>query len=224
MRRLATLAFLLATASSADAANPYPVPAGARSVALGYRSQWIEAAKRNPFFYHVEPGMAVDKMEVLDGFANVMLIGPDVVRFAESGKMDPFDFASRILYEFPMMVEGVHVGNLVIRARTDADADTAGAYVVSGITGPGGVVQRAVDRAGGYARAETFSVVTFSDESFAGVFLRLAVADGIQYAPPSASGPFFFIGTAVFLSAEQAVPVIRAQILERARASAEPGK
>ncbi len=224
MRRLAAFVFLLATASSAYAIDPYPVPEGARTAALGCRSRWIELAKGNPEFYNIEAGMDVDKMELLDGFANVMIIGRDVVRFAESGKMDPYDFATRIGYGFPMMVEGVYVGSLVVRPRIAADPDTTGDYVFTEIIEPKGGLDRLVERIGGYSRANTFSVVSFYGESFGGWFIRLAADDGIRYVPTSASGPFFVMGTAVSMPAERAVPIIRAEILERARARDESGE
>lgn len=218
LHRFAFLAFLLVTASSADAANPYPVPEGARSAALAYRPQWIEAAKRDPVFDNVDVGMDVDKVEVLDGFARIMIIGPDVIRFAESGKPDPSEFATRVLFSFPMTVEGAYVGSIVVRPRIATDPGTAD-FVFCGTTDSGGALDDLVNSVGGYAQARTFSVVSFIGESFSGVFLRLAVDDLVQFVPlsPDIVALFSTEGNAISLPADRAVPLIRARILGRTR-------
>lgn len=222
VRQLVSVAIVLVSVLSAHASDPVPVPvpAGARELALSLKPEWIEAADRNPVFYNVEIGMDLSKVAILDGYANVMIIDADVVRFAESGDDDPVKFATRTLFEFPMLVEGVYVGSLVIRPRSAADANTTGDYVFSGITDPGGGLDPVVERFGGYTRCREFSVISFIGEPFAGVFLRTATDGRVQFAPvnPEAESLFSDSEVAAPVPADRAARHIRTRILERVHA------
>ncbi len=208
-----------ATSQAALASDPSAVPSGARAVALEYRNTWLRAAKKNPTFYEIPGGVDIEKAQIQRGFVHFVLREPDLVRFSASDNRDPIEFSTELMYEFPILVEGLYLGSILILPRSaaaDTSLNISGEYFLLGMTFPGGTLEKAIKRFTGFAPGSApFSVVDFRGDSFTGTVLRFVETGGVRFAAVNGEAIDALsteVGHGDLLPANRALPRIRERI------------